>query len=119
MRGMIPFLLMATWNYYLPHFVLFGVFCAAMVPVLYYYQRRNTNPRCRPGLGEMTMVAVFALALGGAGAFAIGNIFRGEDAFKKWGDRPHEGSGPNVEEDETTRDDDRDEDGRSKDRDRQ
>ena len=66
------------FKYYIPHLVFFGVFIAALVPVLYYYQRRNPSPRFRPGVGEMTMIAVVALFLGGLACFFLGNIFRGD-----------------------------------------
>lgn len=65
-------------KYYLPHLVFFGVFIFALVPVLYYYHRRNPNPRFRPGVGEMTMISVVALFVGGAACFFLGNVFRGD-----------------------------------------
>ena len=61
-----------------PHLIFFGVFIAALAPVLYYYQRRSPNPRFRPGFGEMTLVSVVALFLGGIACFLLGNVFRGE-----------------------------------------
>lgn len=64
--------------HYLPHLVFFGVFIFALAPVLYYYQRRNPNPRFRPGLGEMTMISVFTLFVGGLACFFLGNVFRGD-----------------------------------------
>ena len=65
-------------KYYLPHLIFFGVFLAALIPVLYYYQRRNPHPRFRPGAGEMTMIVVFALTIGGGACYFLGNVFRGE-----------------------------------------
>ena len=42
-------------KYFLPHIVFFGVYLAALIPVLYYYRRRTPNPRFRPTFGEMAM----------------------------------------------------------------
>ena len=78
-------------KFYIPHFVFFGVFLAALVPVLYYYQRRNPSPRFRPGVGEMTMITVIALSLGGAACFVLGNFFRGDQ--KGFSAAPDEGAG--------------------------
>ena len=63
---------------YYPHLIFFGVFILALAPVLYYYQRRNPNPRFRPGVGEMTLISVAALFLGGMACFFLGNVFRGD-----------------------------------------
>lgn len=65
-------------KYYLPHIIFFSVYLAVLAPVLYYYRRRNPNPRFRPSIGEMTMIAVFALMLGGTACWFLGNVFRGD-----------------------------------------
>lgn len=62
-------------KFYIPHLIFFGVFFVAAVPMLYYYQRKNPNPRCRPTFGEMTMVTVFALALCGGMGMGLGALF--------------------------------------------
>ena len=76
--GSFPAVQFLPFKYYIPHLVFFGVFLAALAPVLYYYQRRNPNPRFRPGVGEMTMIAVFALFVGGLASWFLGNFFRGD-----------------------------------------
>ncbi len=58
--------------------MFFGVFLAALVPVLYYYQRRNPSPRFRPGFGEMAMIAVVTVFVGAVACFFLGNFFRGD-----------------------------------------
>ena len=58
--------------------MFFGVFLAALVPVLYYYQRKNPSPRFRPGFGEMTMITVVTVFVGGIACFLLGNFFRGD-----------------------------------------
>ena len=63
---------------YYPHLIFFGVFVAALTPVLYYYQRRNPDPRFRPSFGEMTLVSIVLLFIGGIACFLLGNVFRGE-----------------------------------------
>ena len=65
-------------KYYIPHLVFFGVFLAALSPVLYYYQRRNPSPRFRPGVGEMTMITVVTVFIGAVACFFLGNFFRGD-----------------------------------------
>lgn len=80
-------------KYYLPHIVFFSVFLSALVPVLYYYRRRNPNPRFRPGLGEMTMIAVIALCVGGAACYGLGNVFRGDQNLSQFMGSPDEGAG--------------------------
>lgn len=84
---------MHSVKYYLPHLVFFGVFCLAVAPVLYYYQRRNPNPRFRPGLGEMTMISILVLGIGGAGSFVLGKFFRGDQDLRMLQDSPNEGAG--------------------------
>ena len=83
----------STLKYYLPHLIFFGVFLAALVPVLYYYQRRNPHPRFRPGVGEMTMISVLALAIGGGASFFLGNVFRGDPTLKQLEENPEHGAG--------------------------
>lgn len=68
-------------KYFLPHIVFFSVFLAVLIPFLYYYRRRNPNPRFRPSLGEMTMIAVIALVVGATACWFLGNVFRGEQRF--------------------------------------
>lgn len=66
-------------KFYIPHLIFFGVFFVAAVPMLYFYQRKNPNPRCRPTFGEMTMVTVFALALCGGMGMGLGSLFKPEN----------------------------------------
>ena len=65
-------------KYFLPHIVFFSVFLAVLIPVLFYYRRRNPNPRFRPTVGEMTLVTVIALMIGGTACWFLGNFFRGD-----------------------------------------
>jgi hypothetical protein len=81
-------------KYYLPHLVFFAVFLAALIPVLYYYRKRNPNPRFRPNAGEMTMISVLALAVGGAACYFLGDVFRSDrDFMKEFKAKPNAGSG--------------------------
>ena len=66
-----------------PQCIFFLVFMAACVPVLYYYQRRNPNPRFRPTFGEMSMVTLFAMCLCGGLSFGLGSVFNEHQDFKK------------------------------------
>jgi len=65
-------------QYFIPHMILFGVFLAVLIPILYYYRRRNPNPRFRPTAGEMTLVAVILLMIGGTACWFLGNMFSNE-----------------------------------------
>jgi hypothetical protein len=80
-------------KFYLPHLIFFGVFCLAITPVLFYYQRRSPNPRFRPGLGEMTMVTIMALFAGGLASYGLGALFRGDQNLRQYLTRPDEGAG--------------------------
>jgi len=91
--GGIPFSVFYPLDYYLPHLIFFGVFLAALIPVLYYYQRRNPHPRFRPGAGEMTMIAVFALTVGAGACYMLGNVFRGDPNLKRFQENPDHGAG--------------------------
>ena len=80
-------------KYYLPHIVFFSVFVAVLIPMLYYYRRKNPNPRFRPGAGEMTMVAVVALCMGAGACYMLGNFFRGDQNLSQYLEEPNEGAG--------------------------
>ncbi len=80
-------------KYFIPHIVFFSVFCAALVPVLFYYQRRNPHARFRPGVGEMTMITVFSLLIGAGLCYFLGNMFRGDQNFNQYNGAPNEGAG--------------------------
>ncbi len=58
--------------------ILFGAYLAVLIPFLYYYRRRNPNPRFRPSAGEMTMVAIMLLMIGGTACWFLGNMFNNE-----------------------------------------
>jgi hypothetical protein len=95
---------------YIPHIILLGVFLAALIPTLYYYQRRNPNPRFRPGFGEMLLLFVFALAIGGPACYMVGDLFRKGVNTKDFEKPPDEGAGwsnntsiPQEDEDEKDR----------------
>lgn len=62
-------------KHYLPHVIFFAIFFVASVPVLYYYYRRNPNPRFRPTFGEMTLLTVISLCLCGGLGFGFGTLF--------------------------------------------
>jgi hypothetical protein len=65
-------------KYFIPHIILFGAYIAVLIPLLYYYRRRNPNPRFRPSMGEMTLVAVMLLMIGGTACWFLGNMFNNE-----------------------------------------
>lgn len=71
-----------------PQTVFFAIFMAACIPVLYYYQRKNPNPRFRPSLGEMTMVSLFAIAGCAVISFGLGTLFDEDQDFKKLTQKP-------------------------------
>lgn len=62
----------------LPHIIFFGGYVLVLIPMLYYYRRRNPNPRFRPSMGEMTMITVIAVMIGATASWFLGNVFRGE-----------------------------------------
>ncbi len=80
-------------KYYIPHIVFFSVFCVALVPMLFYYRRRQPHARFRPGAGEVTLIAVIALMIGGTASYFLGNLFRGDIDPSKFDGRPEEGAG--------------------------
>lgn len=68
----------ALHDFYLmhrPQSIFFLVFIIACLPVLFYYRRRNPNPRFRPTMGEMAMVSLFAAAFSAGMAMVIGGMF--------------------------------------------
>jgi hypothetical protein len=83
---------MDTFLFYLKAYkaqaVFFTIFLLATIPMLYYYRRRNPNPRFRPSAGEMLMVTIFALFLNGAVAFGLGSLFSEDQDFRKLAERP-------------------------------
>ncbi len=80
-------------KHYLPHIVFFGIFLVALLPVLYYYQRKNPNPRFRPRAGEMTLVLVICCAVAGPACYLLGNIYRNGDPGSDFSKKPDEGAG--------------------------
>lgn len=58
-------------NFQLVFFII-ALVCA--VPVLYWYYRRQPNPRFRPRIGEMVMVGIFAIMLSWGGSMLIGGL---------------------------------------------
>jgi hypothetical protein len=100
-------------KYYLPHIILFCVFLAALLPVMYYYRRRHPHPRFRPGAGELTLLFVFAIAIGAPACYFLGNVFRGGVDTKKFTEKPDEGAGWSNGA-TTIHDPDKDEDGRKR-----
>ncbi len=66
-------------RHYLPHLTFFTVFFLAAVPVLYYIQRKNPNPRFRPHFGEMSLFTLIAACICGAMAIGLGSLFKPEN----------------------------------------
>ncbi len=52
----------------------FIVSICAVVPVLYYYQRKNPDPRFRPRFGEMMLMSILAFGFCTGGAIFMGSI---------------------------------------------
>ena len=52
----------------------FIVSICAVVPVLYYYQRKNPDPRFRPRFGEMLLMGILAFGFCTGGAIFMGSI---------------------------------------------
>ena len=76
-------------KFYLPHLTFFVAFFAAAVPILYYIQRKNPNPRFRPNLGEMSLVTLFAVFICGGMAFGLGSLFKPENDGKSMAKKPN------------------------------
>jgi hypothetical protein len=70
-----------------PQCIFFLVFMGACVPVLYYYWKRNPNPRFRPTAGEMTLVTVFCAFLSGGLSVGLGGVFNENQDFRKLADK--------------------------------
>ena len=62
-------------------FIFFVVGLIAVLPVLYYYYKRNPNPRFRPPVGEMAMISLFALLFVGGGAYLMGTVLTSNPEF--------------------------------------
>lgn len=71
-----------------PQCIFFLVFMAACVPVLYYYRRRNPNPRFRPTAGEMTLMSVFCAFICAGLSFGLGSVFNEHQDFRRLADKP-------------------------------
>jgi hypothetical protein len=81
------------FKYYLPHLTFFIAFFAAAVPILYYIQRKNPNPRFRPGFGEMSLISLIALFICGGMAIGLGSLFKPENDGSSMKKKPNEGAG--------------------------
>lgn len=80
-------------SHYAPHIIFTLVFFAAFVPVLYYYQRKNPDPRFRPHFGEMSMVTLFVICLCGGLGYGIGSLINPENDGRAMNKKPNEGAG--------------------------
>lgn len=74
---------------YLPHLTFFTIFFVSALPVLFYIQRKNPNPRFRPGFGEMSLVTLLAISLCGAMALGLGSLFKPENDGKAMSKKPN------------------------------
>ncbi len=81
------------FRYYLPHLTFFTAFFLAAVPVLYFIQRKNPNPRFRPGFGEMSLITLIAVFICGGMAFGLGSLFKPENDGKAMSKKPDSGAG--------------------------
>ena len=79
-------------KHYLPHIIFFVVFFGAAIPVLYYIQRKNPNPRFRPGFGEMSVITLIAVCVCGGMAFGLGSLFKPENDGTALNKKPDLGS---------------------------
>lgn len=70
--------------------IFFAVFLAASVPLLYYYRRKNPNPRFRPSNGEMTLVSVLAVGFSFVLAFALSSAFDSEHQLRNMQGKPQD-----------------------------
>ncbi len=62
--------------------IFFVLSVLAALPVLVYYYRRSPNPRCRPSLGEMSMVSMFAFLICFTGSYFLGSVLDDPEQFK-------------------------------------
>ena len=80
-------------HFFMPHIVLFSVFLVVLTWMLYFYRNKNPHPRLRPRAGEIAVLAVIGLVLGGFACYGLGNVFRGDIDFKTWQGTVDYGSG--------------------------
>jgi len=71
--------------------IFFCVGVVAATPVLYYYYKRNPQPRFRPALGEMVMVSIFALFFIGGGSVLMGTLLSSNPKFDDSSLKPNTG----------------------------
>ncbi|CAN5457515.1 hypothetical protein BH23VER1_BH23VER1_21410 [soil metagenome] len=64
----------------------FLVSMCVVVPFLYYYARRNPHPRCRPKLGEMILVSMFAVGAAGGLSIGMATLLNVNPDFEKLGE---------------------------------
>jgi hypothetical protein len=84
----------ALLKYYMPHIIFFSAWLAVGVSWLYFHYRKNPHPRFRPSMGEMSMLTLMMLLVGGGISFALGGLFRTEkDLMKGIDGKPNEGAG--------------------------
>ncbi len=62
--------------------ILFVLSMIVAVPVMYYYYRRNPNPRFRPAFGEMVLIVVLAVGLCGTASFYIGGVMNDPESVR-------------------------------------
>lgn len=62
--------------------IFFVIALVCSLPVLYWYYRRHAHSRFRPKVGEMAMVALFAVLLSLGGAMLIGGLMDDPEQFR-------------------------------------
>lgn len=62
--------------------ILFVISLIVAAPVMFYYYRRNPNPRFRPALGEMVLIGVLTLGLCGTAAFYLGGVMNDPESVR-------------------------------------
>ena len=78
---------------YRPQCIVFCIFMTASIPILFYYRRRNPNPRFRPTSGEMAMVTLFAIVISAGMGVGLGGLFNERVDFSKLKGKPIQDTG--------------------------
>lgn len=66
--------------------IVFSVFVIAILPVLWFYARRHSNPRLRPRVGEVALLGLLLTMISAGAAYLVSGIFGAQEFTKKASD---------------------------------